>query len=389
MLPSYRPSPDYETLMRTRIERMAQQNLQQVNNVANISHAQVYANPELMAYSQPEMGYAQYVHQGGERPYSHSVYGGGGIDIHHHVQYRPVDRSSSLIIHPTYSTPELHSQGLSSQFSTSENLMSEALLAQYKPPPPYPRPSSSTPDLATTHTPTPQARRGNNPPLLSGGSPDLVSRRGNLSNAPPALVEQSRLDQSMENLAFESQKLNLNSNRKTATGQAGGGGQDMAVQTPMMNQLLISSRQQQQQHQQQHEMALYENSPGNPGGEGIYVNTAGSGDYANVSAILASESGAAQHYVHYDEQLGQIRELPNEQLPGYPGHHQVAAAGLDNSGFELLADDSSVDLAADRSSSSLAGRFISHHHTSSLDSSVSHDSRMFPTDSETEEVSGI
>ena len=51
-LPAYRPSPDYETVMRRRMERMAQQhqqNIERMNNaanLANIAHAQVYNQPE-------------------------------------------------------------------------------------------------------------------------------------------------------------------------------------------------------------------------------------------------------------------------------------------------------------------------------------------------------
>ncbi len=196
-LPAYRPTPDYESVMRQRMERMAQSpnHLEQINNVTNLSHAQVYAHPEAMAYSQPEIGYAHhYLNQ-------HNVYANGYIDITHpHLSYhRPIDRSESLIIQPTYSTPELNSHGLS--FSTSENMISEALLNQYRPPPPYPRnyqrtrASSSTPDLAT------QTMRIN-----ANSSPDLVSRK-NLSNAQ--LVHQSHLDQSVENLAFEAHSLHL------------------------------------------------------------------------------------------------------------------------------------------------------------------------------------
>ena len=200
-LPAYRPSPDYETVMRRRMERMAQQHQQNIErmkntaNLANIAHAQVYNQPETMAYSQPEMG--------GNFIQPQSVYVNGFVEINGmnipNLTYRPVDRTNSLIIQPTYSTPELSSQGLSpSQMSTSENMITEALINQYRPPPPYRGNSNSTPDLAASQT-----TRSN----LSN-SPDLVSRRNiNLSNAQ--LVDQSQLDQSVENLALEVHNLQL------------------------------------------------------------------------------------------------------------------------------------------------------------------------------------
>ena len=198
-LPAYRPSPDYETVMKRRMERVAQQhqqNLERLNNatnLANIARAQVYNQPETMAYSQPEMG--------GNFIQPQSVYVNGFVEINGmnipNLTYRPVDRTNSLIIQPTYSTPELSSQG-PSQMSTSENMITEALINQYRPPPPYRGNSNSTPDLAASQTP-----RSN----LSN-SPDLVSRRNiNLSNAQ--LVDQSQLDQSVENLALEVHNLQL------------------------------------------------------------------------------------------------------------------------------------------------------------------------------------
>ncbi len=199
-LPAYRPTPDYETVMKRRMERMAQHqhNMERMNNatnLANIARAQVYNQPETMAYSQPEIG--------GNYIQPQSVYVNGFVEVDGisipNLSYRPVDRTNSLIIQPTYSTPELSSQGLStSQMSTSENMITEAIINQYRPPPPYRGNSNSTPDLAASQTP-----RSN----LSN-SPDLVSRRNiNLSNAQ--LVDQSQFDQSVENLALDMPNLQL------------------------------------------------------------------------------------------------------------------------------------------------------------------------------------
>ena len=194
MVPQYRPSPDYEAVMQQRVA-------QQVMLEQNLANAQVYTQPEIMAYSQPEMhhlppSYTQHLNNQINRSYHPSIYTSTGLEANPSVMsYRPVDRTNSMIIHPTYSTPELNTHGLPTQFSTSENMISEALLNHYKPPPPYPRPSSSTPDLAT------QTIRSN----LSN-SPDLVSRR-NINNS--ALMAQSRFDESVEDLAAETQTLHI------------------------------------------------------------------------------------------------------------------------------------------------------------------------------------
>lgn len=184
-LPAYRPAPDYESVMKRRMENMTPQNLEQMNNLANtnLSQAQVYCHPEMTAYSQPEISQfaAHYINQ------SH-VYSNGLFDIgvNNNYHYRPVDRSNSLNVHPTYSSPDLNGV-----------MMNGDVLRQYRPPPPYPRPSNSTPDLASQTT----RSRGN-----IGDSPDLVSRRNiNLG----ALVEQSRLDQSIENLNMEAYNLHI------------------------------------------------------------------------------------------------------------------------------------------------------------------------------------
>lgn len=94
------------------------------------------------------------------------------------------NRGSNLVIQPTYSSPELNSQ--LPQFSIKET---EPLL--YKPPPPYPRSSTSTPDLAN------QMVKGH-----VGESPDLVSRKtlgvktsfnGSVDNVPKVVTDHNEL----------------------------------------------------------------------------------------------------------------------------------------------------------------------------------------------------
>ena len=180
VLPAYRPAPDYESVMRQRMERLTQPPSMEPVLHPNLSQAAVYTHPETMAYSQPEIGHS-YPHA-----YMGALYSGGMADARD-LHYRPVDRSSSLIIAPTYSTPELTTQGL--MLSSSEQHVTPAFLAQMRPPPPYPRGnSSSTPDLAS-QTSRPHAN----------SSPDLVSRK-NLSNAG-VIPRPGYLDRSVENLA--------------------------------------------------------------------------------------------------------------------------------------------------------------------------------------------
>lgn len=210
-LPAYRPAPDYDSVMR---QRMLQQALQQQHHsdpqqpqqlaqpasqqellhlqTSNLGNAQVYSQAQTIAYSQPEIREHQYQQQD-------NIYANVGPG---YMQYRVGDRATSQIIHPTYSTPELYAQLLAEDYSNGA-VMGEALPFHYKPPPPYPRASNSTPDLAIQT-------------VKSGltESPDLVSRR-NIGMAD--LVDQSRLDHSVENLAEEfQQSANMNSDTNSA-----------------------------------------------------------------------------------------------------------------------------------------------------------------------------
>ena len=100
----------------------------------------------------------------------------------HYLHYSHSDRSSNVIIHPTYSSPDLNTNVFQQSYNT-EDIMHDPLPFHYKPPPPYPRASNSTPDLAV------QTIRSN-----VSDSPDLVSRK-NLG------LSGVGLNQSFENLA--------------------------------------------------------------------------------------------------------------------------------------------------------------------------------------------
>lgn len=94
-----------------------------------------------------------------------------------YIPNRPVDRAASLIIQPTYSTPDLQAH-----FPGGLELRHHPVRAAYAHRP------NSTPDLAARQGLVPQTR-----------SPDLISRK-NTQNSNLEAV--SRLDQSMDNLAL-------------------------------------------------------------------------------------------------------------------------------------------------------------------------------------------
>ena len=210
-LPAYRHTPDYATVMRQKMNQSQQptdltisqhshQNIHDLNQ--NIANTHIYAQSEEgLAYSQPEISShgnsaAMYNHSGHynlgspTRSYPHSVsmYTDVFASQGNYLQFRD-DRQTNLVMQPTYSSPELNTQGLPQSFMT-ENFMNvnEAYVYHYKPPPPYPRASNSTPDLAV------QTYKG-----IVSNSPDLVSRK-TLGDAIFTLENQSRLENSVESV---------------------------------------------------------------------------------------------------------------------------------------------------------------------------------------------
>ena len=192
MLPAYRPSPDYESLMKM---RSAQQSISN-ENPQNLSKSQIYSHTDGGAYSQPEIrqveqvsdypSETQYVNASAIRNYSHSIYANVFHEGHNYYGYRSGERSNNLAVHPTYSSPELNTPNLPEQFP-SNSMITESLNYQYRPPPPYPRTSSSTPDLAV------QTGGG----CSAGDTPDLLAQQ----MIPNSLAAQSRLDKSVEDLS--------------------------------------------------------------------------------------------------------------------------------------------------------------------------------------------
>ena len=209
-LPSYRPTPDYETVMRQRLEHMANG----THGLAAIGPraGNVYFNPDLMSYSQPNI-HQQILYQNcfnqtdgiagdgyaGRFPCTVDVASGGSGGLYH-PPIKPVDRTSSLIIYPSDGVHQAipHYVPTSVVCVPSQRVPhgSIASYLYYRSPPPYPRQSNSTPDLATQMACT------------VSSNPDLLppQRRQELNAASTI---RSRFDQSMENLNLDVQQLQL------------------------------------------------------------------------------------------------------------------------------------------------------------------------------------
>lgn len=145
--------------------------MQESQQQQNLSQAQVYTHPEGISYSQPEIRqtslqpvYADegnYVNAAAIRSYNHNIYANVFHDGHNYYALRGgmgvggERGTGTLAVHATYSSPELNVQPQQpEQFASGgETLMTtESLAYHFRPPPPYPRTSTSTPDLAIQAT---------------------------------------------------------------------------------------------------------------------------------------------------------------------------------------------------------------------------------------------
>lgn len=172
IVPSYRPTPDYETVMRQMKRGVVHTDSQsQSLRNLNIINTHAYNQPEDLVYSQPEMR---------ERhPYTipYGPQGGYGNKlVSPSDQLNPTNPTvpskpggPSAISH-TVSTPELANMQLQGAHSYNAAHVLKNYL--FRPPPPYPRPrpATSTPDLASHRH-----------KYVSGSSPDLVTRKVQLS----------------------------------------------------------------------------------------------------------------------------------------------------------------------------------------------------------------
>nr|XP_020041600.1 tyrosine-protein phosphatase non-receptor type 14 isoform X2 [Castor canadensis] len=171
IVPSYRPTPDYETVMRQLKRGMmhADSQSQSLRNL-NIINTHAYNQPEDLVYSQPEMRDRHHytVPYGPQGGYSHKLVSPSD-QMNPKNSTVPSKPGASSISH-TVSTPELANM----QLQGTHNYNAAHMLKNYlfRPPPPYPRPrpATSTPDLASHRH-----------KYVSGSSPDLVTRKVQLS----------------------------------------------------------------------------------------------------------------------------------------------------------------------------------------------------------------
>uniref|UniRef100_A0A8D0H2Y0 Tyrosine-protein phosphatase non-receptor type n=1 Tax=Sphenodon punctatus TaxID=8508 RepID=A0A8D0H2Y0_SPHPU len=169
IVPSYRPTPDYETVMRQMkrgVIHMDNQS-QSLRNL-NIGNTHAYNQQEDLVYRQPEIRerHPYTVPYGPRGNYNKHVAPADQMNSNNTAQTKT---AASAISH-TVSTPELANMQLQSNHSYSTAHMLKNYL--FRPPPPYPRPrpATSTPDLASHRH-----------KYVSGSSPDLVTRKVQLS----------------------------------------------------------------------------------------------------------------------------------------------------------------------------------------------------------------
>lgn len=156
--PSYRPTPDYETVMKQLNRGMAHAE-RQSHSLRNLSigNSYAYSRPDALVYSQPEI--REHAHftspQSAHYPFNLNYSFHSQSPYPYPAERRPVVGAVSV--------PELTNVQLQAQEYPAPNIMKTQV---YRPPPPYPypRPANSTPDLSR-HL------------YISSSNPDLITRR--------------------------------------------------------------------------------------------------------------------------------------------------------------------------------------------------------------------
>ncbi|XP_048655483.1 tyrosine-protein phosphatase non-receptor type 21 [Marmota marmota marmota] len=156
--PSYRPTPDYETVMKQLNRGLvhAERQSHSLRNL-NIGNSYAYSRPDALVYSQPEI--REHAHfaspQSAHYPFNLNYSFHSQSPYPYPAERRPVVGAVSV--------PELTNVQLQAQDYPAPNIMKTQV---YRPPPPYPypRPANSTPDLSR-HL------------YISSSNPDLITRR--------------------------------------------------------------------------------------------------------------------------------------------------------------------------------------------------------------------
>lgn len=156
--PSYRPTPDYETVMK-QLNRGMVHAERQSHSLRNLSigNSYAYSRPDALVYSQPEIrDHAHFASpQSAHYPFNLNYSFHSQSPYPYPAERRPVVGAVSV--------PELTNVQLQAQEYPAANIMRTQV---YRPPPPYPypRPANSTPDLSR-HL------------YISSSNPDLITRR--------------------------------------------------------------------------------------------------------------------------------------------------------------------------------------------------------------------
>lgn len=156
--PSYRPTPDYETVMKQLNRGLvhAGRHSHSLRNL-NIGSSYAYSRPDALVYSQPEI--REHAHltspQSAHYPFNLNYSFHSQSPYPYPAERRPVVGAVSV--------PELTNAQLQAHDYPAPNIMRTQV---YRPPPPYPypRPANSTPDLSR-HL------------YISSSNPDLITRR--------------------------------------------------------------------------------------------------------------------------------------------------------------------------------------------------------------------
>ncbi|XP_048455971.1 tyrosine-protein phosphatase non-receptor type 21 isoform X2 [Rhincodon typus] len=156
--PSYRPTPDYETVMR-QLNRGMIQNERQSHSMRNlnIGNSYAYSRPDPLVYSQPEI--REHSQFNSQNMYQYPFH----LNYSFHSQSPYINSTDRRPVVGAVSVPELTNVQLHAQDYNAANMLKTQV---YRPPPPYPypRPANSTPDLSR-HV------------YVSSSNPDLITRR--------------------------------------------------------------------------------------------------------------------------------------------------------------------------------------------------------------------
>ncbi|KAF7230612.1 tyrosine-protein phosphatase non-receptor type 14 [Nothobranchius furzeri] len=361
--PSYRPTPEYDAVMRQKRRLVpAHHDLHsQSLRSLNIINACAYRKPEALVYSQPEIREQGPYHGLGpslgpytpqisySKPVSHGPHTGGpaGSQGHCHSPFVNGGGGSpggvgSSISH-TVSTPDLANtkQGANmGGYAATANMLQNHIS---RPPPPYPsnafRPATSTPDLAS------HRHR-----CIGGSSPELVTRMVQLSVKTfqpdsSAVVHQSlqEVSEPLTAAAKHRSTLNKRHSMEVITSLRGGGVMEglalKGMNAPLLRRNTLREHVMPPQPQQPKELAIQKSTQNAPEAS-VAPPTAAAYQHqktlSNATMLIhssESEEEEEEERPELDVQIPGLNEdisisaqlqaalakLPNKPPPGYPG----------------------------------------------------------------------